>query len=101
MMFIGKIYGGGGNIRVTQLRGQRVVFVSIYWTGKIGKCLGKNLNNRTITTTIAPDEHGAPLLCRSGRGYRRSCRAKIPGNRRSIGAQVRLNYHYHHRSSSS
>jgi len=39
MMFIGKMCGGDGDgdEQITQLRGQRVVFVSIGRTGKIGK----------------------------------------------------------------
>lgn len=47
MVFIGKMYGG--DEKITQLRGRRVVFVSIGRTGKIGKMLKPN--NRTITTT--------------------------------------------------
>jgi len=50
------MYGGGdGDEKITQLRGQRVVFLSIGRTGKIGKMF--KLNNRTTittTTTTAP-----------------------------------------------
>jgi len=64
MMFIGKMYGGGGDVRMTQLRGQRMVFASIDRTRKIGKMFRKKTeqskdNNNCTGRTVVYTGQGA------------------------------------------